>query len=121
MDSTRDYIVYALVSTVKPKKTYVGMTNHHARRLRQHNGVIQGGARFTRAHRPWKFIFHVTGLTHREALMLEYAIKRKRVSGVSGPLGRIRTLVRLMTQVERWTRRAPLLSKIRHHIKIVYF
>lgn len=119
--TSREYIVYALVSTVNPRKTYVGVTNNPTRRLRQHDGVITGGARATRAHRPWRFLFHVKGLTHREALQLEYALKRKRVSGVSGPLGRKRTLVRLMTQVTRWTRNAPLLSTIRHHIKIVYF
>lgn len=53
--------------------------------------------------------------------MLEYALKHKRVSGVSGVLGRKRTLHRLMTQVERWTKNAPLVAKIRHHINIVYF
>ncbi len=118
----RCYLVYALVSAVRPSKTYVGCTNNFARRLRQHNGDLRtGGARATRSHRPWKPLFHVTGLTHREGLQLEWSIKRRRVSGVSGPLGRRRTLERLMTQVDRWTRNAPLLSRIRHHIKIIYF
>ncbi len=116
----RVYLVYTLVSTINGRKTYVGCTNNALRRLRQHNGDIVGGARATRAHRPWRFLFHVTGLTKREALQLEWAMKKKRVSGVSGPLGRRKTLERLM-QVDRWTSNAPLVAKIRRHIKITHF
>lgn len=115
-----NFLVYALVSTVNKKKTYVGMTNNPVRRLRQHNGSLKGGARFTRGGRPWRFIFHVTGLKKSEALRLEWAMKKKRVSGVSGPLGRIKTLQRLMT-LERWTLKSPKVKDIQHRIKIKYF
>lgn len=33
---------------------YTGATNDPDRRLRQHNGEITGGARFTRSYRPWE-------------------------------------------------------------------
>lgn len=46
------YFVYILRSTVAPR-TYVGMTSDVARRLRQHNGELAGGARYTRVGRPW--------------------------------------------------------------------
>lgn len=46
------YFVYILRSTVTPR-TYVGMTNDVDRRLRQHNGELVGGARYTRVGRPW--------------------------------------------------------------------
>lgn len=46
------YFVYILRSTVAPR-TYVGMTSDVTRRLRQHNGELVGGARYTRVGRPW--------------------------------------------------------------------
>lgn len=117
----RDYLVYAIHSGPGPKiKTYVGISNNFKRRLRQHRGEIKGGARFTRGCSTWRPIFHVTGLTKTEALQLEWAMKHKRHPGVAGVEGRVKTLERLM-RVERWTRRAPALAKIRKHIKIVNF
>jgi predicted GIY-YIG superfamily endonuclease len=112
------YLVYCLVSTGR-KKTYVGCTNNFHRRLRQHNGEIKGGARYTRGG-TWKPLFHVTGLDHREALQLEWAMKKRRARGVSGPEGRWKTLSKLMA-LPRWTRNAPLIGKIRHRLKIVRF
>jgi len=108
----RDYLVYMLVSTVKPQQTYVGVTNNFRRRIRQHNGDLKhGGARRTRAYRPWRAFLHVTGLTKTQALQLEWAIKHRRRGGVAGPDGRVRTLEFLMTQT-RWTAKAPLIDDI---------
>ena len=35
-------------------RTYVGVTTDLDRRLAEHNGERPGGARATRAHRPWR-------------------------------------------------------------------
>ena len=45
------WVTYVLVSDYQT--TYVGITTDMERRLRQHNGEIPGGAKSTRAHRPW--------------------------------------------------------------------
>lgn len=44
--------MYVLTSTTRGT-TYCGCTNDLGRRLRQHNGALVGGARYTRVGRPW--------------------------------------------------------------------
>lgn len=117
----RDYLLYVIQADRHSKRTYVGITNNFKRRLRQHRGIIKGGARFTRGCSTWTPTLHVTGLTKREALQLEWAVKHKRHPGVAGPEGRLLTVRRLLTQVERWTSNAPRLRDIRHHLKLVRF
>jgi structure-specific endonuclease subunit SLX1 len=112
----RAYLVYCLRSGTG--KTYVGCTNNWTRRLRQHNGGLAGGARYTRTGRPWRALFHVTGLTQREALQLEWALKRRRVS--RGIAGRLLTLRKMMA-CERWTRNAPAMAELRDRICVKLF
>lgn len=112
----RDYLVYCIVSTSSPNRTYVGITNNWPRRIRQHLGYIVNGAKSTRAHRPWKPLIHVTGFTKREALQLEWAWKHRR-AGTSGPKGRVKTLQKLL-HLPRWTNNAPLLCELAPHMEI---
>ncbi|MBK9031978.1 MAG: GIY-YIG nuclease family protein [Myxococcales bacterium] len=71
------WFVYVLVSG--RGRTYVGITTDVGRRLRQHNGELAGGARATRAHRPW----HVGRLlgpiaSRGGAQVVEARVKRRR-------------------------------------------
>ncbi|KAJ9174577.1 hypothetical protein P3X46_013212 [Hevea brasiliensis] len=50
---SRSWCVYLILSTNAPIKTYVGVTNNFSRRLKQHNGELKGGAKASRAGRPW--------------------------------------------------------------------
>lgn len=77
-----------------------------------------GGAKTTRAHRPWNIAFYVSGLTHKEALQLEWAMKHKRAAGYSGLKGRIATLRKLMNVECRWTRHSPPMRMIKHRIRL---
>lgn len=45
------WFAYVLLS--RRQSTYVGITKDVERRLQQHNGELPGGAKSTRANRPW--------------------------------------------------------------------
>lgn len=95
-----DYKVYLLVSI--NNRTYIGTTNDITKRLQAHNGLIKGGAKATRAHRPWKYVCIIDGFTKTNALSFEwYAkhIKRNnkyyRLSGLDNRINNIKTLLKL--------------------------
>ncbi|PRQ54890.1 putative GIY-YIG nuclease superfamily [Rosa chinensis] len=50
---SKSWSVYLILSTNAPIKTYVGVTTDFSRRLKQHNGELKGGAKASRAGRPW--------------------------------------------------------------------
>jgi predicted GIY-YIG superfamily endonuclease len=58
---------------------YVGATTDPKRRLRQHNGEIKGGGRYTAQHRPWlpAALYGPYG-GKSEALKAEYALKHSK-------------------------------------------
>ena len=72
------WFAYVLVSTTL-RRTYVGVTTDVARRTRQHNGELRGGARTTRAGRPWA-IGVVRGPfdSRGAAQVAEHALRKRR-------------------------------------------
>jgi len=72
------WTVYVLHSK-RTARTYVGIALDHAQRLAQHNGKARGGARATRAGRPWR-VRKTYGpyATRSEAQKVEHAVKRLR-------------------------------------------
>ena len=90
MSQSAPGFVYLLQSLSNPKKHYIGFTVDLRNRLRQHNGMIAGGARRTHQHRPWQMVCYVQGFeTRKEALQFEWtwqhvkkrAYSRERVLG----------------------------------------
>lgn len=87
-------------------RTYIGVTNDLKRRLRQHNGEISGGAKYTTATSAatpatarWKPVMVVGGFeTRADALRFEWKAKRSRdrrvISGVRRRADRLVDLVR---------------------------
>ena len=55
---------------------YVGCTTDVTRRIRQHNGEIKGGGKYTSKHRPWvlRAVYGPYG-GRSEAMKAEYALK----------------------------------------------
>ncbi len=73
----RGWYVYVLISA--RGRTYVGVSVDVERRLRQHNGLLAGGARATRAGRPWRVGQVVGPVPGRgRAQALEHLLKRRR-------------------------------------------
>jgi predicted GIY-YIG superfamily endonuclease len=94
------YVVYVLRSQKNQNLVYCGMTNNIKRRLRQHNGHIKGGGKYTSANRPWHLAALIPiNLNNSEiaksfALRVEYWTKAKNypigssgasLSGGAGP------------------------------------
>lgn len=56
-------------------RLYTGVTNNLIRRMRQHNGQIEGGAKATRVGRPWRIVYAEVIGTKIDALKREAFIK----------------------------------------------
>jgi putative endonuclease len=77
-DDALAWWVYVLVSNVK-FRTYVGISTDPVRRIREHNGEEKGGAKSTRAARPWELARLFGPYAGRgEAQRRERALKRIR-------------------------------------------
>lgn len=73
------YILRSLVSN----RTYIGYTVNFARRIRQHNGEIKGGAKRTRRFRPWTPVCIIQGFYEASSALrfecrLQHPGRRKR-------------------------------------------
>lgn len=62
---TAECFVYCLSTIDEPYQTYIGATMNIDKRLKQHNGILRGGARAT-SKRPgqWHRICYVKGFDH---------------------------------------------------------
>jgi len=77
-DAAPAWLVYVLLSK-RARRTYVGVTIDAERRLAQHNGELPGGAKATRAGRPWRLGALFGPYDSRgEAQRIERAVKRLR-------------------------------------------
>lgn len=89
-------------------RTYAGVSPDPVRRLRQHNGEIKGGAKYTTSAGPgWRHVCLVHGFrTKIEALQFEWAVKNEKPRKGGGMEMRARKLHSVLAK-ERWTSKAP--------------
>ena len=95
-----EYSCYLLHNAIN-NTTYNGSTNNLGRRVRQHNGLISGGAKATKPMAGnWKYLAIITSeppLEHSQALSLEWHIRyptgrKPRPRSFAGPEGRLEAL-----------------------------
>jgi len=89
--------------------TYAGVSPYYERRLRQHNGEIKGGAKYTISKGPgWTHICLVCGFRNKiEALQFEWAVKHAPPRNKGGIKCSIKKLYDIFRK-ERWTSKSPL-------------
>ena len=96
------YVCYCLQSTTTAK-TYVGVTNNLERRLRQHNGELKGGAKYTSTGGPWALSLLVGPFgTYQHALHFEWHWKHCAPKKIKGLQGRQIKLQHMVTKKVPW-------------------
>ena len=100
-----NYIIYLLYNT-KSTCTYVGITNNPNRRIRQHNGELVGGAKYTKLKKgdgEWKYFGWIQSkedniLEKSPALSLEKKIQihSRKTKGKTPIERRINTINKLL-------------------------
>lgn len=73
-NSQQTWFVYLLQCS--DSSFYTGVTTNLARRVRQHNGEIVGGAQYTRARRPVQLAWYEVSKNRSLAQQREYVVRR---------------------------------------------
>ncbi|HAY40681.1 MAG TPA: hypothetical protein DCX64_00250 [Gammaproteobacteria bacterium] len=62
---------------------YCGITNDLSKRIKQHNGELKGGAKYTKANKPCRLVFQENAISRSAALKRESEIKKlKRIDKI---------------------------------------
>lgn len=105
------YLVYIIKCN---NLSYVGMTNNFLNRWQQHNGMLSGGAKYTKKGCNWYPICIVDGFKNKsEAMQCEWKLKSKRSKlsrKFKGPKGRVEYL-NLLLKDKRWTTNSPFIKQ----------
>lgn len=110
MSTEKKWIFYIISNN---NYTYAGVSPNPERRLRQHNGEISGGAKYTTSKgKGWKHVCLVEGFRNKiEALQFEWAVKHVPPRNAGGLTNRIKKLY-ILLQKEKWTSKSPNANEV---------
>ena len=93
--------------------TYAGVSPTPDKRLRQHNGEIKGGAKYTTSKgRGWEHICLIGGFQDKiQSMQFEWAVKHVPPRDAGGVENRIKKML-IVCNKERWTSKAPLAKDV---------
>jgi predicted GIY-YIG superfamily endonuclease len=111
-----DYICYIIYNN---NYSYVGITNNIKKRIRQHNGYISGGAKYTKMiGKGWNYLCYIKGFKNKiDALMFEWSIKHCMPKNKYGIINRIDKLYKILNK-KYWTKRSP--CSIDYNLTIIW-
>lgn len=105
-----DWIFYIIKNEYA---TYAGVSPDPVRRLRQHNGELKGGAKYTTGRGSgWKHVCFVKGFQNKiQALQFEWAVKHVLPRNAGGIDKRLHKLYTVLCK-QHWTSKSPLASTV---------
>ena len=108
--SDKDWYFYLIYNN---NYTYAGVSPEPTRRLRQHNGEICGGAKYTTSKGPgWKHLCIVSGFQDKiQSMQFEWAVKHVPPKNAGGIQNRIKKLFFTLNK-DKWTSKSPLANTV---------
>lgn len=76
MMKTTQEVWYIYLAECRDKNLYCGITNNLVKRFWQHNGILAGGAKYTKGRRPVTLLAFQPVPDKSQALKLEIIIKK---------------------------------------------
>jgi predicted GIY-YIG superfamily endonuclease len=99
-----NYLCYC-IRNENENKTYIGITNNFKKRIRQHNGILSGGAKYTHGDK-WSPIIILTGfISKNQVLRFEYLWKKCKIKTTykSGIMKRLEIMDYLFSKNDEWS------------------
>ena len=123
MEVAHHWVVYCLVNSAGA--TYIGATVDRDRRLKQHNGVLKGGAKATsRTPGEWRRHCYVKGFPdNHAALSFEWrwkSLSRKKTYASLEPLERRLEALQELLRLDRPTSTAQPYASYLEPLEVVY-
>ena len=91
---------------------YIGFTTNPLRRIRQHNQIIKGGAKATKKHNNWEFLFIIEGFKSiNESLSCEWKLKHPNNKKCYNLKKRLKAMSELFTIDNKFTNKCEPIKK----------